>query len=134
MLLESSRINSLSASGDALAGAINLARRLTYFNSVNLPRLMHRHGLILALSQRLEAMTTKGMYDRVRFDAAISSLPAAIIYGVARLLCPIMRYFPSDARFFIFRKAAATVVTLPDQSRLNEFPQTASAHPAAWPA
>ena len=80
---------------------------LSYFTASTLRRLFERAGFILVRRRRLESVATDGLYDRIRYDRAISPVKAWALYAAARAVGVVVRFFPSDIQYFVFRKAAA---------------------------
>ncbi|MGA3400360.1 MAG: class I SAM-dependent methyltransferase [Acetobacteraceae bacterium] len=83
---------------------------LSYFSSSLVVRLMCRHGLELIESRPLEAIMRQGLYHRICADRGISRFGAGMIFCAALLLRLVIRRFPSDIRYFLFRKPGALPV------------------------
>jgi SAM-dependent methyltransferase len=81
---------------------------LSYFSADTLPRLFANAGFALVRSGRLEAISTKGLYERIRFDRNVRVLNSVAIYLTARCIQVFAGAFPSDAQYFVFRKGITT--------------------------
>lgn len=77
---------------------------LSYFSRTTLPQLILKFGFDLRLSRDLPSVSTKGLYDRIRYDKEIGPIKAAILFVAARALVPITKMTASDSRYFVFRK------------------------------
>jgi SAM-dependent methyltransferase len=77
---------------------------LSYFPADTLQRLFANAGFGLLRSGRLEAMSTKGLYQRIRFDRNVGMLSASLVYLAARCIQVVAGAFPSDAQYFVFQK------------------------------
>ena len=77
---------------------------LSYFSAETLQRLFANTGFCLVHSGRLEAISTKGLYERIRFDRNVGVLNSIAIYITALCIQVFAGAFPSDAQYFIFRK------------------------------
>ena len=77
---------------------------LSYFSADTLQRLFANAGFGLVRSGPLEAISTKGLYERIRFDRNVGVLNSIAIYLAARCIRLFASAFPSDAQYFVFRK------------------------------
>jgi len=77
---------------------------LSYFSADTLQRLFATAGFGLVRSGRLEAISTKGLYERIRFDRNVGVLSAGLVYLAARCIQVVAGAFPSDAQYFVFQK------------------------------
>ena len=59
---------------------------LSYFSADTLQRLFANAGFSLVRNGRLEAMSTKGLYKRIRFDRNVGVLNSIAIYLTARCI------------------------------------------------
>jgi len=77
---------------------------LSYFSASTLPRFMERQNFTLVRSGRLESLRTEGLFQRIRYDRSVGLLKASALYLTACALSLVTRLFPSDTRYFVFRK------------------------------
>jgi hypothetical protein len=68
---------------------------------------MERHGFQLIKSGPLTSVATDGLYERIRYDKAMSATKATIIHGAAYLVAMGTKVLPSDIRYFAFRRSRA---------------------------
>lgn len=87
---------------------------LSYFSCANLPVLAERHGFTQVASGDLPYVTLSGLLDRIRYASQASS-PAIILTWLCVLpIAAAAWWFPSDARYFIFRKQILRLGHLPE--------------------
>jgi hypothetical protein len=77
---------------------------LSYFSAETLERLFASAGFDLVRSGRLESMSTKGLYESIRFDRKVGALNAGLIYLAVRVIQILAGAFASDTQYFVFRK------------------------------
>ena len=73
-----------------------------FYNGTNLAALLLQHRFKLVDQGRLVALSTGGMYQRVR--STYDPLPASIISFFASLFILISGLFPADVKYFVFMK------------------------------
>ena len=81
-----------------------MSPHLYYFGIENLERLANNHGFRLLEHMRLETLTVKGLWQRLRVTANFGLPTAVIVFVATTLLAPLIRVFPADARAFVFVK------------------------------
>ena len=59
-------------------------------------------------------MSTKGLYQRIRYDREVGWTKAAALYAAARALRLVTNAFPSDIQYFVFRAAGDTRAAVTD--------------------
>jgi SAM-dependent methyltransferase len=84
---------------------------LFFYQSRHLVRLATVAGFTLASESALPTMSTRGLWARLRMDAAQPLWLHALQWPVLMLLIPVMRLLPNDIGLLIFRKGPATEVT-----------------------
>lgn len=77
---------------------------LAYYSTRNLTRLMRAHGFNVVGAGRLPAMTTKGLWPRIRYDRSVSAPKAAILYLAAVGLTALGALLPPDIGYVILRR------------------------------
>jgi len=77
---------------------------LSYFSRRNLPLFIEQHGFASELANDLPSITVSGLFDRISYDSRTSKpMIIALWLGVLSVSFAA-RWFPSDARYFVFRK------------------------------
>jgi hypothetical protein len=77
---------------------------LSYFSSSTLPRLFNKSGFATVKTGSLESLSTRGLYERIRYDRSVGPAKAAVLYAMARGVKLIAGLFQSDIQYFVFRK------------------------------
>lgn len=73
-----------------------------FYNEENLKILLKKYQFELVDKGRLIALSTDGMYKRVR--STYGPVPALIISTIASVFAMISNMFPADVKYFLFKK------------------------------
>lgn len=77
---------------------------MNYFNRHNLSLLLKHHGFDKSNDFKLDSLDFKTLKERIKADADISKLKAAILTTGLRLLKPVIASSKPDIRVFFFKK------------------------------
>jgi SAM-dependent methyltransferase len=76
---------------------------LSYFTSKTLKQLFEAAGFSCVRQGQLPALSSNGLYDRIRYDRDIGHFRAVAFYTVARAAVALAGVFPPDIQYFVFR-------------------------------
>ncbi len=77
---------------------------LSYFSPSLLEKLTQRHGFHEIERQRLETLTTKGLWERILYDQTMNIILSRVIYAAVFCLVPLLSILPPDITVQYFRK------------------------------
>ncbi|HQV69646.1 MAG TPA: class I SAM-dependent methyltransferase [Thermoflexales bacterium] len=77
---------------------------LSYFSPGHLRRITRELGLEEVFCQRLEAINTRGLWQRLTYDRSANIFVSLMAFAGITVLSPFLALFPADINVQIFRK------------------------------